>query len=528
VSEDGRAEAQQLLSHPIVWLKGEASALEHLAPWEKLLFFVQGFTQTASEPWDGRDRLYRYTYGVNPNHLTVSGVITSLWDAFNDPFIGQWMDRHPMRDSTYRRIIRINHIVGVLFGFFYLLDLGLTPVQRMVMYTVTVCLRDILGTMKDVAWAKFYAGITPHSDQRGKAMVWEGVGAQCGFPFGNIPAYIFGFARDRQAWSDYRVFTRGYAITMPLKLATGIVGTFVRNRVQFKMEAKAGAPVSIEEQAAQAQSPEEPKLSIKESFAVLKHNKYMLYGTVADLVTTLTPGIDLYPVIRFMFPDRRAPKFLHKLIGETIRGEGYMTLSKQVSGIPITFLYPLRGVITQKVGGPKRMMVIFQASMVGMSLVRYAFGYKSVAALVMMILMDTILETLGPLNGYAGSLLNYEMFDYVEWKTGVRSEGITMAFRSFVNKIIAGNINRFTGNAFLSWTGIHEININAENPTVPERYEKWAWPMATLTAAIDAAILLAARLAFPYDPAQKDIIEADLKERRAIAAQKKEEVDAEV
>jgi len=523
VNDAGRAEVQEIIRSPKTWLKGEYMVFGRLAPWEKLLFFIQGFTLTASEQWTwGRDRLYRYTYNVNPNYLTVSGIITSLWDAFNDPFIGQWMDRHPWQDNTYRWIIRVNHAVGVFMGFFFLFDLGLTPVQRMVMYTIMVCVKDILGTMREVSFAKFYAGITPYSAERGRAMVWEGVGAQTGYPFGNIPAYIFGFVKDRQTWSDYRVYTRGYAITMPLMLCTGIIGTFVRNRVNFQAE----VPGVDEELSAAEQAPEEPKLSIKESFAVLKHNKYMIYGTVANLLTMLTPGFDMYPVIRFMFPERRTPKFLQNLLGPTIRGEGYMTLSKQISGIPITFLYPFRKVITDKIGGPKRMLVAFEISRIGMGLVRYLFGYKSVAALVMMILMDTVMETMGPFNGYAGGVLNYEMFDYVEYKTGVRSEGVTMAFQSFVNKILANNLDHLTGNAFMAWSGIHEIDVNAAKPVVPERFEKYAWPMATLTMVIDAAIMLAARLAFPYDPSQKDVIEADLKERRALTKAKIEEISS--
>ena len=524
VGGEGRAEVQELIRAPKAWLKGEATALNHLAPWEKLLFFVSGFTGTASEQWDGRDRLYRYTFQVDPNHITVSDIICRVWDAFNDPFIGQWMDRHPMRDNTYRWISRVNHTIGVLMGFFYLLDLGFTPMQRMVMYTITVCVKDILGTMNQVAYAKYYAGITPLSDERGKATTWENVGKQCGYPVGNIPAYIFGFVKDRRVWSDYRVFTRGYAITLPLKLCTGIVGTFAVNKVKFQAAAMTGrsaADTDGELEAHEPQAPkEEPKMSVRESIAVLKYNRYMLYGTIANVVTMLTPGIDIYPIVRFMYPTR-------KLFGKPIRGEGYMQLSKQFSGLPITILYPFLGPLMKKLGGAKRTLVLNCLLQIGMNLVRFAAGYKSVFGLVMNILMDAVNETMGPLNGYAGKILDYEMFDYVEWKTGVRSEGITMAFKAFVEKIIANNLNSLTGNGFLSWSGINKIDVDAEKPVVPERYEKWAWPVYTLSAVVDNLIWLAARAAFPYDPGRKDAIEAELKERRALAEQAKEEAEPE-
>ena len=529
VSDEGRAEVQEIIDSPKTWLKGEATALGHLAPWEKLLFFIQGFTETATEQWEwGRDRLYRYTFKVNPNHITISDIVCRVWDAFNDPFIGQWMDRHPWQDNTYRWVIRINHVISVIFGFIYLLDLGLTPVQRMVMYTVTVCIRDILGTMRQVAFAKYYAGITPYSAERGKATTWENVGRQGGYTVGNIPAWIFGFVKDRQLWSDYRVYTRGYAITMPLKLVTGIVGTYAVNKVQFQAQAMAGrtaADTDEELASVEAQiSGEEPKLSVRESFAVLKHNKYMLYGTVANILQMISPAIDIYPIVRFMYPVRRTPKLLRGLLGDTIRGEGYMQLSKQLSGLPITILYPFLGPVMKKLGGPKKTLVLSSVLYIVLNSVRFAAGYKSGFALAMNILMDTVNETMGPLNGYAGKMLDYEMFDYVEWKTGVRSEGITMAFKSFVEKIIANNLNSLTGNGFLAWSGINGIDVDVPNPVVPERYLKWAWPVFTLSAVVDNFIWLAARAAFPYDPGQKDVIEADLKERRALAQAKIEEI----
>ena len=523
VGEEGRAEVQQIIRHPIVWLKGEATALDHLAPWEKLLFFISGFMYTASGQWDGRDRLFRYTFGVNPNHITISDVVTSLWDAVNDPLIGTWMDRHPMQDNTYRWIRRINHTIGVSMGLFYMLDLGLKPVTRIIIYASTLIIRDILGTMSEVANAKYYAGITPASDERGKLKVWENVGNQAGYPFGNIPAYILGFAKDRQVWSDYRVYTRGYAIALPLLLGHGIINTFLRNRVQFGPNSKRLAEMEAQLEAHEIEMPdEEPKLSFKESFALIKHNKYMIYNTIANILQQFTPGIDDYPLKRWMFPQRR---ILGR--GDPVRGEGYLQLSKQLSGLPITILYPFLGVMTRKLGGPKRTMILNHALNMGGRVLRYFAGYKSIFGLVVYILTDAVFETVGPLNGYAEHILNYEMLDYVEWKTGMRSEGIAMAFQAFTNKIIAKNVNSFTGNAFAAWTGIHTIDIDDPKLVLPERYQKWVWPMTCLMPVIDNAIFLAARLAFPYDPGQKDVIEADLKERRALAQKMKEELEEE-
>jgi Na+/melibiose symporter-like transporter len=310
---------------------------------------------------------------------------------------------------------------------------------------------------------------------------------------------------------------------MPMMIAAGVVSTFLRNRVQFSASKLLPVDAQTELEAHEISVPEEaPKLSLKESFMVIKHNKFMLYSTAANIITQLSPHVDDYPLKRWLFPERR---ILGR--GSPVRGEGYLQLSKQLSGFPITILYPFLGAIMKKVGGPKRAMILDILLRMASFLLRYFAGYKSVFGLVMYILADTIFMTSEPLGFYADHVLNYEMLDYVEWKTGVRSEGITMAFKTFTNKIVANNINSFTGNAFASWTGIHKIDINDPNLVLPERYVKWVWPMVNLMPVIDCAIFLVARIAFPYKVGQKDVIEAGLKERRELAAKVKEEMEIE-
>lgn len=521
VSEDGRAETRLLLNHPLQWLKGEFMPFGRLAPWEKVLFFISGFSDTASGQWDGRERLFRYTYMVNPNHITVSNIVSSVWDAFNDPFVGQWMDRHPWKDNTYRWIRRISHTVSVAMTLLYMLDLGLTPMQRILLFTGGRIAIDLIMTMGEVANAKFYAGITPFSDERGRTQVWQNVGNQAGYAFGNIPQYIMGFARDRSVWTDYRIYTRGFAFAVPLLLCKGIVTTFARNRVQlFKTDAQQ-AQAAMQAELAESQAfpePEEPRLTIRESFRVLKHNKFLLYNTIAGVITSFTPSMDEYSVFRFLFPQRKFFKW-------TIRGEGVMPLVKQIAGFPIMVLYPFLGTVVKKLGGPKRTFIIQHVCGMIANLGRFAFGYKSVAGLAMITIAQAVLEVAGPLDGFAKHILHYEMIDYVEYKTGIRSEGITFAFEQFLTKLLKNNLDGFTANAFQKWTGITDRDWSDNDLSkVPERFKKWAWPMFTLAPVADGFIWLIARASFPYDPGQKDVIEAELKERRALAAQAKEEM----
>ena len=520
-SDEGRAEVQELVRSPRTWLKGEYLVFGKLAPWEKLLFAIGAFTNTVTDQLDGTGRLQRYTFNVNPNWISVSDVVTRLWDAFNDPFIGTWMDRHPMQDNTYRWLVRANRIIGRFLTFFFMLDLGLSPMTRMVLYTVLRCVRDLIGTMDQVAYAKYYAGITPSSDERGKTVVWEGVANQLGYPIANIPAYIMGFARDRQRMSDYKVFTRGYVIGFPLMLCAGLANTYARNRIQFGAAARTAQEGLQEDIDANEVilTEEGPKLSLREAFSVVKHNKFMIYTTIAHCFKVFTPGIDDYPMRRFMFPKRRILG-----MGEPQRAEGYLQLAKNITGLPITFLYPFLGVVCKWLGGPKRTLVFHSAGAMVCHALKYFVGWKTIPGLVTILLADTFFETMGPIGGYAEHVLNYEMLDYVEYKTGVRSESITMAFKSLVNKILAENVDTITGNLFQSWTGIHTIDLDDPDLVLPERYQRWVWPLATLVPLVDTGFELIARLAFPYKYGQNVEIEAVLKERRALAEEAKKEM----
>ena len=522
VKESGRAEARQLVTHPIHWLKGEGLPDGRLAPWEKLLFALSGFTGTAAGGFNQRDRLWRYTYGVNPNHLTVSGFIMSIFDALNDPYIGQWMDRHPMADKTYRRIHRIRHILGVILGFLFMLDFGFTSFQRVALYTAVSMLMDILYTTADVAYQKYFVGITPFSDERGKTIVWNNVGMQTGYPIANIPMWIMGFAKDRQFWSDYRIYTRGYLITLPLALVSGIIQTYARNRVQYNVKAESAPapapPEAGEDPPARKRSLKETLAEMKKTFGVLKYNRFLILSTIASFFKEFTPRSDEYPIYRFLIQPM-------KVFGKEMRGEALIPLKGMIAGTPITFLYPFMGVIVKGVGGPKRMHIITNVIQIFAYLIRYIVGYNTPGAIMTLVLMDAFLQTLAPLYGYSSRIIEYEMLDYVEYMTGVRSEGVTTAFNAFFGKIITRNINSFTYNAFQAWSGINQIDVNDPDATVPPRYQKWAWTVYTMAPLADNVIDLIARLLFKYDPKQSRAIEATLVERRALAQQEFDEAE---
>jgi len=524
-NDEGRAELRLLATRPRAWLKGEGVTDDkRMLPWEKLLFALHGFLVTSSAGFSSdeqRNRLWLFTYRVNPHHLTISGLIVSVVDFFNDIFIGQLMDSRTLLDPTYRNIVRGHHVVNSVVRGFLMAYLGLSSQHRVIMFTVIRCVMDALGTAGGISYQKYYAGISPLSSERSRAGVWQNVGAQMGWPIGNLPAWIMGFARDRQVWTDHRVITRGFWIAFPLLLASNIVNTLARNRVQIEATPKAKREslegLSLGEKI---RAIKQRMIKMIEPYKVLRYNRYLIVSTIAGLFQIFIPSVPEYPIYRRLVPPVT-------VFGREIRGEGIMPIRTQIAGTPVTFLHPFVGRIVDRLGGPKRTQIVAHVCYIGLFLTKYLVGFESPGAIAAVIAADTLNHTVDPLHGHTEHILLYEMFDYVEWKTGVRSEGVTTAFNGLRQKLIKDNIGRAVTNTFQAWTGITDGDIGDPNFETPERFVRWAWPVFTLGPLVSNVIALIRLFFFPYDPAEMLVMEAELKQRRELAQQAKEQVQEE-
>jgi len=119
-------------------------------------------------------------------------------------------------------------------------------------------------------------------------------------------------------------------------------------------------------------------------------------------------------------------------------------------------------------------------------------------------------------------MIRYEMFDYVEWKTGVRSEGITQSVDGLLKKLLKDNIGSVVGNAMTQWTGYKGWDVPIAEQ--PQRFMDALWPLMHVGVIFGEIVALIAilRFKYPHDPAR---VEADLIERRALAQKMREEAE---
>ncbi|MCL2494242.1 MAG: MFS transporter [Oscillospiraceae bacterium] len=499
--------------HPVVWWRGADLPEEDIRPWEggiqffgeALKGFMGGFTGMRGRLYEGKAE-----GKIPPNWLSVKSVVNTTWDAVNDPMIGSYMDYRRASSNTYRLIMRINATLSPIFTCFLLLNLGISPLTRVIMWGVFDFLWDIMSTANGVSDSKIWAGITPHTKQRGYVQVCKTLGNQMSQALSAISLLLLGL-KDVLNLDDYRVMVYGALLFAPLTIFCRWLPSFAKQRVDFTQQ------VAGEDN--KANGTEKPP-TFRESFAVVRHNRWFMMNTILNFVTVLTPSTDGMFLYRFLLPQTGI--FSKTMIGgKPINGEMILFIKNTIMGNPGTFLQPFALQAIRRLGGELNFIRFKNGLDLVSNILKFVIGYKTFPRLMVMFTIEMIQDIFNKWSPVAGNQINYQMLDYVEWKTGQRSEGMTMAVDGMFSKLITRNAGSIIDNAVRDWSDYQGWDIPVEQQ--PTRFLNTIWPLMFVGPIIDGALWLGARLWFkyPHDPKE---VEADLVERRALAAKLKEEI----
>ena len=579
-----RQQLREIVLNPVAWFRGVDLPEGHVTPWELFLFALSAALAHINNGLSGKqDFLYKEYYRIAPNKISVGSVISSLWDAANDPVLGTYMDRKRWGPREWRIIMRISAVTGHTLNVIKLLDGGMSDWQHIVVLVACNCIQDIIGTMDAVAGQKMRAGISPYSQQRARTQVWSSVGSSIGYPLSMIPNLLMGF-KDILGLNDYQIIVVGAICVLPMNIISSFLLSFMKQRVSFRP----GAPInslpddpshitplqdemppqpteSVEEERERIRqtlrkkldekekcqqeqdmtakerrarrreekrihrekfkrgeyeidpNTGEPKLTILESFAVTKYNKYFIANTIAGFITVFTPTVDELLIFRYLVPKL-------KFFGNELGGEVLLQLKWQIAGTFVTFSKPFSRQMVNLIGGPLKTHKLNNLLIIVANFLFFLIGANKLWKIFLITIIQALLNVVADMDAVAGSLLTYEMLDYVELKTGLRTEGVTTAVSALITKIVSNNIGTLTGNAFLEWTG-YTGGYDETGEALPPRFVKYMWPMFTLATVFDNFVYLIARSFIKYSPEDSDRVEALLKERRAAKDREKQEAD---
>ena len=501
LSPEFKSQLREATHHPVKWMRGDGLPEEKIRPWEQAVHIVpnlvvglrNGFTYNTMY-------LFQNVFGVNKRQQAVASVASAVWDGLNDPVIGAYMDskNYPMR--IHRLVARVATLVTQLIVVLPMFSFGMTTWQHVGMLIAVNIVKDLFGTAGSVSGAKIWAHATPYSSEREKLSWASGIGLTIHEML--VPLYlVFIGLREVIGLSEYSIYILGAVIfTLPSALLS-LGPTYVLQRVPDN-------PTPPKEM----QTLKDFFLELKDCFVIIKHNKYFMLNIAAKAITVLTPGISDNDFYRFCGVDE-------VLRTGRIKGEFLLWVRDNLVSAPGVFLQPFSLPIIKKIGGPRNMQVLYQGAAALCCGLRFAVGMRSQFGVLFSWAMELIIRTLGKIQGIAGSIISYEMLDYVEWKTGRRSEGVNMAVSGLLDKFVLNNVDTIIGNLTIDALG---FDPTAEKQ--PALFVKWAPLLYLLVPAFDNFIYFIARLLYKYPSSMRDQVEADLIERRALAQAKQEEI----
>jgi len=508
MSAETKAQVKQAVRHPVVWWRGAGLPEEKIQPWEGgIQFFAEALKGFMNGFTDIRGRLYigMGKGKIRPNMKSVSDVITTTWDAVNDFPIGVYMDRKQFGENVLRWIMRFNATFSPIFILLQCFNFGLTPMQRLVEWTLVSMFADIMSTFNAVSETKIWAGITPHADQRKLLQLWRNLGGHVGDVFSGATFILMGL-KDVLHITDYQIMIWGAMIFTPLTIFSRWLPSYAKQRVDLTVK------VEGEEEREEGE-----KLSFRESFSIVKHNTWFMMWLVVYMIRIIRPSTDELFLYRFLLPKMQ-------FRGHELGGEILYTIKGIVTQLPGFLLSPFA---IKAVNFFKGEINFIRGHVITTMIMRatvFFIGYKSLPRLAYMFFMEMIKGIMDMWSGVPHSMMEYKMYDYVEWKTGYRSEGMTKSVDGVLNKLVKNNLVNIFGNAVTQWTGYMGYDVPAEQQ--PARFLNSIWPLMHVGIFFGEIVVLVALSVFKM-PKNFDEIEADLVERRALAKRMQEEVAAE-
>ncbi len=428
-------------------------------------------------------------------------ILMKVWDGVNDPIIGSIVDRHRFKNGEkLRPLLKYTPVpVGV---FTVLIFVVFSTAENLLWlrvgyFVIMYLCWDITYTMQDVAIWGMTAVVTPSSGERDKFV-------QLARTIGSIFFGIFSAVIPMVMEIVARESGNSLALMTVLFAAIfGLGGALISAKCY-----KAQERVRLVE-------PSQQQTSILECFKLLFRNKMLMLVTLSNLFGALAFGNNLMTYFfKYKIPEISIAGFvLGPLTLTTIFGA--LTTAPSFLGMLLADKLKI------KFKGYRNLLIFIQLCTLIGRVIAFFLGFEGKN-----IIFTIIILALTSFPAGAASIAQTSLFcdsvDYMEWKTGKRTEGVTFAMQTFFTKIssgITGALGTFALSA-LSYKAVEDVPGAVYLGTQSEAFETWIWPIVMLTPALAALLYMIPLFFIKYTPEQKAQVEKDLAERRAMAESK--------
>lgn len=431
--------------------------------------------------------------------VAVLLVIMKVWDGINDPIVGSIVDRHRFKNGEkLRPLLKYTPVpVGICTVLIFVVFSTAENLLwlRVGYFVIMYLCWDIAYTIQDVAIWGMTAVVTPDSSERDRFVQFA---RTVGSVFYGVFSAVIPMVMESVARAS------GNSLALMTVLFAAIFGL-------------GGALVSAKCYAAQERvqlaTTDSQQTSMLECFKLLFQNKMLMLVTLSNLFGAFAFGNSL--VTYFFKYKLPADGFLgeNSLIGAL----GLTTIYSALTYVPSFLGMLFADKLKVKFKGYRNLLIFIQICTIVGRTVAYLLGFEGKNFLIGIAVLSLCSIPTGAAS-IAQTSLFCDSVDYMEWKTGKRTEGVTFAMQTFFTKVSSG-ITGALAMLALSLLGYKEV---ADVPgavflgTQTQAFENWIWPLVMLTPAIAAVLYIIPLLFIKYTPEQKAQVEADLAERRAV------------
>ena len=428
-----------------------------------------------------------------PLTVTVLVLIMKIWDGINDPIVGSWIDHHTFKNGEkLRPFLRYTPLpVGVFTVLMFIVfpsdKLWIKVAYFMIMY---ICW-DLAYTFQDVSMWGITACVSPDSNERDIFVQWARTIGSCVFAVGSA------------------------GIPMALEMVANMLGrSLAFMTVVFAIIfGLGGAMMAIRCKEAQERihpEPEKRQQTLWESFKIVFSNKMLMLVTVANLLGAVGFGGSM---VVYFFKYEIPANFLGE--NSIIGALGLTTIYGIITSVPgmlgMVFADKLKKWCKSYVNA----LILMQALNLIVRIIAFFVGFEGYRLWIALAIIGLGNIPMGA-NAIAQTSIFCDSIDYMEYKTGKRTEGITFSIQTSFTKISSGITLGLTTLALhlLHYNAVEDAPGAVYVGTQTAAFDKWIWPLIILTPALASLLYIIPLLFIHYTPEERRKVETELKRRR--------------
>jgi len=423
---------------------------------------------------------------ITPRKVGIITGIARFWDAVNDPIVGGYADKRVSKPGEKMKpYLRYIPLPLGIFSALLFMDFGLGETPAIVYFVLIYLVWDTLYSFQDVGIWGIVAIASPHSSEHLRMAQTARIGASAGSLLIGLFPLILG-AVDKMGITEARLFmVCGFVCGLGGELMTWLAAG-VKERVQKEPEAKE---------------------SILDGILMVRHNKILLTIALAQILGALSPAI---PAIYFF----KYGVGTVEMFGKQFNGQTLMFFFQIASGFPSAIAMFLAKRMTVKLGGAKNVFILSKTASIIARVSAYFVGFGSPKQIGVVAALLAAASFPDGASSIAKTSLWCDSIDFVEWKTGKRTEGISFSMQNFLAKLTSG-ITMFINGIVLNALGFREqFGLKGQ----PARFYRWQWPIYMLAPVVGAVLFLIPVFTIHYPKSMKMRVENELAERRAALA----------